>query len=117
MTTLSTNVRLGRGDRSAPSFLANVRTVAGRELRDAIGSRWFVLYTAAFTVLGLRILRSGYLGGNELSARMQAKAGYEIAGIIPGEYWKRGAYHDHVMTFLTRERWLSLSGGNKSWKA
>ncbi len=71
----------------------------------------------AFTVLGLRILRSGYLGGNELSARMQAKSGYEIAGIIPGEYWKRGAYHDHVMTYLTRERWLSLSGGNKSWKA
>lgn len=34
---------------------ANIATVAHRELRDAIRSRWFWLYTIAFAVLGLAV--------------------------------------------------------------
>ncbi len=40
---------------AAPSFVRNIATIAGRELRDAVRSRWFVLYTLAFAVLGLGI--------------------------------------------------------------
>ncbi len=38
-----------------PGFMRNVSTVAARELRDAVRSRWFVLYTISFAVLGLGI--------------------------------------------------------------
>ncbi len=38
-----------------PGFLSNVCTVGLRELRDAVRSRWFILYTLAFAVLGLAV--------------------------------------------------------------
>ena len=68
-----------------------------------------------FHVLGLRLLRSEYLDGNVRSKRMQEKTGYIEVGRIPQRFWKRGAYRDDVATVLTRERWLELSGGNKTW--
>lgn len=68
-----------------------------------------------FHVLGLRLLRSEYLEGNDRSRRMQEKTGYVEAGRIPGRFWKRGAYRDDVATVLTRERWLELSGGKPAW--
>ncbi len=37
------------------SFFANVLTIAHRELRDAVKSRWFVLYSLAFAALGLGV--------------------------------------------------------------
>lgn len=37
------------------SFARNTFTLAGRELREAVRSRWFVLYALAFVVLGLGI--------------------------------------------------------------
>lgn len=62
----------------------------------------------AFEVLGLRLITSSVIDGNERSLRMQQAAGYEVVGRIPGRYWKRGAYRDEILTCLTRERWLSL---------
>ena len=38
-----------------PSFVRNVATVARRELREAITSRWFLLYTVSFAALGLAV--------------------------------------------------------------
>lgn len=77
MTTLQANMGVECDVRSAPSFLANVRTVAGRELRDAVGSRWFVLYTAAFTVLGLAVsfVSAAGTGGTGLSGFGRTTAG------------------------------------------
>jgi len=63
-----------------------------------------------FEVLGLRQVFSVYLEGNEASAKMQAKAGYEIWGVKPKSIWKNGGYRDEIQTVLTRERWLSLNG-------
>lgn len=68
-----------------------------------------------FHVLGLRILLSSYLEGNEASRKMQEKAGYVARGVVPKQYWKRGMFRDHFETILTRERWQELSGGNPSW--
>lgn len=62
----------------------------------------------AFEVLGLRLLHSAVLEGNERSLRMQLRAGYEIIGTLPKKYWKRGAYRDEILTVLTRERFLEL---------
>lgn len=70
-----------------------------------------------FHVLGLRLLRSEYLSGNDRSKRMQEKTGYLEVGRIPQRFWKRGEYRDDVVTVLTRERWLELSQGEKSWTA
>lgn len=63
-----------------------------------------------FEVLGLRMLRSSYLDGNERSARMQASLGSEKIGVWPKRYWKRGAWRDEILMCLTRERWQSLQG-------
>ncbi|MFM9871853.1 MAG: GNAT family N-acetyltransferase [Fimbriimonadaceae bacterium] len=71
---------------------------------------WYCFY-----VLGLRLITSGYLEGNIQSQRMNEKTGYVEFGRVPKQYWKRGMYRDHIHTLLTRERWLELSGGNKSW--
>lgn len=40
---------------SPPSLLSNTTTIAVRELREAVRSRWFMLYTLAFAALGLGI--------------------------------------------------------------
>lgn len=65
-----------------------------------------------FQVLGLRQVYSSYFAGNEASARMQEKAGYEIWGMKPNAIWKNGEWRDEVCTVLTRERWLALFGGS-----
>lgn len=38
-----------------PRFLRNIRTLALREAREAVRSRWFILYTLAFAALGLAV--------------------------------------------------------------
>lgn len=62
----------------------------------------------AFEILGLRVLYSGYFGNNEKSGRMQAKVGYLQCGRFPQKYWKKDAYVDDIITYLTRERFLEL---------
>lgn len=62
---------------AAPSLVANAATVALRELRDATRSRWFVLYTIAFTVLGLAVsfVSAAGTGGTGLSGFGRTTAG------------------------------------------
>lgn len=55
MTALPSGLQADVAALRAPGFVSNVRTLAGRELRDAVKSRWFVLYTIAFAVLGLAV--------------------------------------------------------------
>jgi Cu-processing system permease protein len=43
-------------------MLRNILTIAQRELRDAVRSRWFLLYTLAFAALGLGISYVSALG-------------------------------------------------------
>ncbi|MBY0398483.1 MAG: ABC transporter permease [Thermoleophilia bacterium] len=60
--------------RSAP---ANVLTIARRELRDAVRSRWFLLYTLAFAALGLGVsyLSAVASGGSGLAGFGRTTAG------------------------------------------
>lgn len=60
----------------------------------------------AFTQLPLRKLKSGYLDGNEASARAQAAAGYREVGRYRQEHFSGGRYVDLVVTELLREDWL-----------
>jgi RimJ/RimL family protein N-acetyltransferase len=57
----------------------------------------------AFEVLGLRLLLSEVMEGNEASLRMLAGAGYREVGRIPRRYFKRGAYRDALLFALERE--------------
>jgi [ribosomal protein S5]-alanine N-acetyltransferase len=59
----------------------------------------------AFTQLPLRKLKSGYLGGNEASARAQKAAGYKEVGRWTGDRFIDGHWVDHVLTELLREDW------------
>lgn len=60
-----------------PAMLANTLTVARRELREAVTSRWFVLYTIAFAVLGLAVsyISAAGSGGIGLSGFGRTTAG------------------------------------------
>jgi RimJ/RimL family protein N-acetyltransferase len=60
----------------------------------------------AFQTLGLRMLYSSVLQGNERSLRMQLRVGYRQTGCQPAKYWKRGAYRDEVLTALHPD-WLT----------
>jgi Cu-processing system permease protein len=62
---------------AAPGFICNIVAVAHRELRDAIRSRWFILYTLAFIGLGLGVsyLSAAGSGGSGLSGFGRTTAG------------------------------------------
>ena len=63
--------------RVPPGLLRNVLTVAHRELRDAIRSRWFWLYTLSFAMLGLAVsfVSAAGTGGTGLSGFGRTTAG------------------------------------------
>jgi len=56
----------------------------------------------AFEVLGLRLLLSEALAGNEASIRMLRRAGYREVGCISRRYFKRGAWRDALLFALER---------------
>lgn len=64
-------------DRAPPSTARNTSAVAARELRDAVRSRWFVLYTIAFAALGLAVsfVSAAGAGGSGLSGFGRTTAG------------------------------------------
>lgn len=85
---------------------ATTGTVLGAKEQWAKGYGTDAAITRArycFDVLGLRMLLSAVLAGNERSLRMQQKAGYRQHGLIPKRWWKRGAYRDEILTHLDRE--------------
>lgn len=64
-----------------------------------------------FDVLGLRVLYTAYLEGNDRSRRMSEKNGYRECGRYPKKYWKRGRYRDEVIMYLDRETWQQTLNG------
>lgn len=63
--------------RRPPSMASNTLCIARRELRDALKSRWFVLYTLAFVVLGLAVsfVSAAGTGGTGFSGFGRTTAG------------------------------------------
>ncbi|HYE60755.1 MAG TPA: ABC transporter permease subunit [Phycisphaerales bacterium] len=64
---------------AAPGAARNVLTIAGRELREAVRSRWFLLYTVAFAALGLGI---SYVSAAGAGGAGLAGFGRTTAGLI-----------------------------------
>lgn len=64
-------------ERRPPSFARTLLVIAGRELREAMCSRWFVLYTIAFALLGLGVshVSATSAGGSGLSGFGRTTAG------------------------------------------
>jgi [ribosomal protein S5]-alanine N-acetyltransferase len=58
-----------------------------------------------FTQTPLRTLRSGYLDGNEASARAQKAAGYKEVGRWHDDHFIDGKWVDQILTELLREEW------------
>lgn len=61
-----------------------------------------------FEVLGLRMLYTAYLEGNDKSRRMSEKNGYVECGRYYKRYWKRGEYRDEVLMYLDRSTWEAM---------
>jgi RimJ/RimL family protein N-acetyltransferase len=64
----------------------------------------------AFTQLPLRKLKSGFIDGNDSSARAQAAAGYREVGRYRADMFVDGRWRDHVMTEVLREDWEKAQG-------
>lgn len=78
MTALSTTISIDAVQaRRAPPGLGNMLTIAHRELRDAVRSRWFILYTIAFAGLGLAVsfVSAASTGGTGLAGFGRTTAG------------------------------------------
>lgn len=75
MTALPTTLSMSAA--APPSPARNICTIAQRELRDALRSRWFLLYTLAFAVLGLAVsfVSAAGTGGTGLSGFGRTTAG------------------------------------------
>lgn len=68
------------GSRLRPaSSAASIRALAGRELREALRSRWFILYTIAFAALGLGV---AYISAAGSGASGVSGFGRTSAGLI-----------------------------------
>ena len=59
----------------------------------------------AFTHTPLRKLKSGYIDGNEASARAQKAAGYKEIGRLREEQFGDGKWRDMILTELLRSDW------------
>ncbi len=68
-----------RGRRRPPGASANIASIAHRELRDAIRSRWFWLYTLSFAVLGVAV---SYVSAAGTGASGLSGFGRTTAGLI-----------------------------------
>jgi Cu-processing system permease protein len=77
MTTLASTLVDVHTRRRTPGVIGNTLAIAGRELREAVGSRWFVLYTVAFAALGLAVsfVSAAGTGGTGLSGFGRTTAG------------------------------------------
>jgi Cu-processing system permease protein len=77
MTAVPHNIAPTALTRRPPSAASNIFTIAHRELRDAVRSRWFTLYTLAFAILGLAVsfVSASGSGGPGLSGFGRTTAG------------------------------------------
>jgi Cu-processing system permease protein len=66
-------------DRCPPTTARNILTIAHRELREAVRSRWFLLYTLAFAVLGLAV---SFVSASGSSGSGLSGFGRTTAGLI-----------------------------------
>lgn len=64
---------------AVPSPVKNIAAIARRELREAVRSRWFLLYTVAFAALGLGV---SYLSAASAGGSGLASFGRTTAGLI-----------------------------------
>lgn len=90
------------------SGVATTGTILGR--RDLWGQGYGtdavrVRLRYAFDVLGLRLLLSEVMDGNEASLRMLLKTGYREVGRIPRHRWKRGTWRDTILLAIERTPW------------
>jgi len=81
MTAIPARVSASRelGAIAPPGFVAGVAAVAQRELREALRSRWFILYTIAFAVLGLSV---SFISGATAGTSGLASFGRTTAGLV-----------------------------------
>jgi len=63
-----------------------------------------------FEVLGLRLLMTSFLEGNDRSMRMSTRVGFKEIGRWPKRYWKRGQYRDEILLALERNAFFELNG-------
>lgn len=77
MTTLPAHAPIRLAACPPPGLVANTLAIAQRELREAVRSRWFILYTLAFAVLGLSLsyVTAAAGGGMGLSGFGRTTAG------------------------------------------
>jgi len=79
MSALSATVSFTGRAPAAPSWLGGVARFARREFRDAVASKWFLLYTLAFTVLAVGV---SFLSLSGVGSHGFAGFGRTAAGLL-----------------------------------
>lgn len=79
MTAALTVTSDDRAGSRPPSALSNVVALGMRQLRDAVRSRWFALYTLAFTALGLAV---SYVSAHAAGGAGVSGFGRTTAGLL-----------------------------------
>jgi Cu-processing system permease protein len=62
--------------------LANIRTIAIKELRDALRNRWFVMFTIAFTGLALALSALSQPSGSQLQLASYNKTAASLINLV-----------------------------------
>ena len=61
---------------------ANIRTIAGKELRDAIRNRWFIVFTIAFAGLALALSALIQPGGTQLRMMSFSRTAASLINLV-----------------------------------
>jgi Cu-processing system permease protein len=61
---------------------ANIRTIAGKELRDALRNRWFIVFTIAFAVLALTLSALIQPGGTGLQMMSYNRTAASLINLV-----------------------------------
>ncbi len=105
------------------SMIANIVTLSRRDLRDALASRWFILYSLAFVALGLCVsyVSASSAGGAGLAGFGRTSAGLvnlvllvvPLMGLTAGAGSVAGDRERGMLTYLLAQpisRWELLAG-------
>ena len=79
MSAITTTPRTASGRTSAPGFVGGIWHFSRREFRDAIASKWFMLYTVAFAVLAVGV---SFLSLSGVGSHGFAGFGRTAAGLL-----------------------------------
>jgi len=71
-----------------------------------------LLLRTAFLRLNLRVVKGGYMAGNETTETILKLFRFDEVGRFKNLFWHNGAYVDSILVMLDRESWMKRNAGH-----